>query len=720
MKANTHSFIYSHTYECTRICLLCTCCSSFGAHSPSAMGKRLKVDPELLSYPGCTKTALANILAHLDAKGLLKPATRSSVEGQPNVEGQSNVEGKLRAEVQSSSSSRQIRKDLMTAAGRHANTHTPYGNVVQQMHLGLHDTPVLDYVNPFAYLYHLTAVSDSFATMMADSMSGTRPMKLIMYIDELTPGNPLRPDKGRTTQSVYWCFADWPQWVLQRADAWLLFTTVRSSVVSQLPGGVSNLMRKILNIFFPASGDSFTRGVTFVRRQPIGHSNIMLTAEFCGFLADEKAHKEILGVKGAAGTKPCTTCKNVVQFVETSADPYLTGISCADYAALDYHTNDSFYAMVDRLSAAKTELKTKNAFARLEQVLGVTYIAEGLLFDAHLRKVLRPVDNCIRDWMHTMVSGGIAGTEMALVIQKLQGEGVTLDMLTEFAGHFNLPRACGKVNKLWFTEQRLGDDQVRSFASEQLNMLPILHSFLVQVVQPMGIISDNIRCFSLLMEIIRVLSLGPEGAMPHVRRLRHLIIDHHTLYKDLYPDVVKPKWHHLLHIPENMSYVGRLLSCFVTERKHRSVKSVALHIFRHYEHTVVRDLVNRQSQSIQDERLFLRRYLLHPREVNIETPTGKSSFRMSRSAFLQCGEVHKDDLIVLSQGQPRPVGKVLTFWESDCATIVVEMLAYRNGGDVNTWHITGATTMFADAANIAAPLVWCWRNADTIHALVPH
>ncbi len=52
-------------------------------------------------------------------------------------------------------------------------------------------------------------------------------------------------------------------------------------------------MRKILNIFFPASGDSFTRGVTFVRRQPIGHSNIMLTAEFCGFLADEKAHKEI-------------------------------------------------------------------------------------------------------------------------------------------------------------------------------------------------------------------------------------------------------------------------------------------------------------------------------------------------------------------------------------------------------------------------------------------
>ena len=185
-------------------------------------------------------------------------------------------------------------------------------------------------------------------------------------------------------------------------------------------------MRKILNTVFSATGNSFMRGVAFVRRRPTGQSNITLTVQFCGFPADENDHKEILGVKERRALNlACTACSNVMQFVETSAEPYLTGVGCADYAALVYHTNRSFCAMVDRLSAAKTELETKTAFACLEQVFGVTYVAEGLFFDAHLHRVLRLVDNCLRDWKHTMVSGGTAGTEVDLVIQKLQGEGVT-------------------------------------------------------------------------------------------------------------------------------------------------------------------------------------------------------------------------------------------------------------------------------------------------------
>ena len=34
--------------------------------------------------------------------------------------------------------------------------------------------------------------------------------KIVLYIDEVCPGNPLRPEKSRTTQAVYWAMADLP------------------------------------------------------------------------------------------------------------------------------------------------------------------------------------------------------------------------------------------------------------------------------------------------------------------------------------------------------------------------------------------------------------------------------------------------------------------------------------------------------------------------------
>ena len=55
---------------------------------------------------------------------------------------------------------------------------------------------------------------------------------------------------------------------------------------------------------------------------------------------------------------------------------------------------------------------------------------------------------------------------------------------------------------------------------------------------------------------------------------------------------VKPKGHHQFHIIDGMLWVGKLLSCFVTERKHKMIKRCALYIFRNLEHTVLRDVVN--------------------------------------------------------------------------------------------------------------------------------
>ena len=142
------------------------------------------------------------------------------------------------------------KRKLANAVTDHAAADTPYGTVLQYMSLPLKQLPRWAFVHPLALLFHFAVISTAFAEMMDACVHPGVPCRVIIYIDEICPGNPLRPEKARTLQAIYWCLADWPQWLLQRTAAWPCFGTIRSSVVKQLPGGVSHLMRLVLNVFF--------------------------------------------------------------------------------------------------------------------------------------------------------------------------------------------------------------------------------------------------------------------------------------------------------------------------------------------------------------------------------------------------------------------------------------------------------------------------------------
>jgi len=148
-----------------------------------------------------------------------------------------------------------------------------------------------------ALIYYLSTISTWFADIMTTSNIAGKPMRIIIYIDEICPGNPLRPDKSRTLQAIYWAFADWPQWLLQRTAAWPCFGTMRSKLAKLLPGGEAGLLKMVLDTFWPATGQSFHSGVTVVCKSV----SLVITATFGGFLADEKAHNQITGSKGASG-----------------------------------------------------------------------------------------------------------------------------------------------------------------------------------------------------------------------------------------------------------------------------------------------------------------------------------------------------------------------------------------------------------------------------------
>ena len=105
------------------------------------------------------------------------------------------------------------------------------------MDIPLVDKPnkIWNFCHPLAFLWYLASLSPEFFALMAETMQAGC-LNLILYIDEVVPGNPLRHDKGRTLQAIYYAFAEWPDWVLCRTGAWPIFGFLRSNVVKHMAG----------------------------------------------------------------------------------------------------------------------------------------------------------------------------------------------------------------------------------------------------------------------------------------------------------------------------------------------------------------------------------------------------------------------------------------------------------------------------------------------------
>ena len=296
-----------------------------------------------------------------------------------------------------------------------------------------------------------------------------------------------------------------------------------------MPGGVSCFMRKVLKAMFLSDGANLTTGFHVATAGAM----MLLRASFAGFVADEKAHNELMSVKGASGSKPCPTCKNICRRLNVASSSYLLDISSCNGQLFDRHTNETFYEMIDMLRSKKSQLSKRN-FEQLQQCLGMNCDEDSLFFDDELRSILRPVDNCIRDWMHTLASGGVAGTEISLFIHELLRNGVQLQHLVDYSSRYKLPKSQGKVSSMWFAAHRINDEQTRTpAASDHITIVVLLKAFADDALAPLLVMTRHCRCMSLLCVVLDVLTLGPDDATPHVERLKSAIVEQNTLFVEL-------------------------------------------------------------------------------------------------------------------------------------------------------------------------------------------
>ena len=337
--------------------------------------KRLKIVSGLASIPGQGKTALAHVLNDLNHKGLLTDPLHS---------GESFTS--YRRQVQSAVEDRPLYTD------------TPYGRIIQELELPTGDNcgmqqkrDILHYANPFALLYYLASLHECFYSLMCRAASQTQgKLRICLYIDGINPGNPLHPDPQKLLQGIYWTFLDFPTWFLRRKDSWFVFCLTRELLVKKLPGYVSEFMKLVLHIFFGSEAPSFQNGFVLQHRE----DSMLFTASFEGFMADEKALKELFDITGQAGNVPCPlSCLNVRnRWVDTSAgglqkhwDP--------DLSRRIRTTDSHVKKMVDRLARA-----TPGVRQTMQTRLGINYNPRGMMFDDWLMNtVLSAPRNYIRD-----------------------------------------------------------------------------------------------------------------------------------------------------------------------------------------------------------------------------------------------------------------------------------------------------------------------------------
>ena len=413
------------------------------------------------------------------------------------------------------------------------------------------------------------------------------------------------------------------------------------------------------------------------------------------------------------GTKPCITCKNVFNRVDAAAVPLgSVRIDCTDTALFDTYSNDEIFQAYDLIRAAPA-----TDTDQLSQCLGLKLNDAGMLFDPHVRTIYRPIDHTLRDWMHVLVSNGVANTETGVLIRALMSHGITLQMISDYMMTFTLPHRNGRVEPTWVAKKNINKegDFLKSFAGTLLSLVPIMYAFLSDVIVPPHALDDHVLCYLRLTQIIGLCQLGSYGAVPYVGLLRRLIKSHAELYVRVYPADVKPKFHQLMHVPDNMDFLHRLMSCFVTERKHRATKRSALFIFKHIEGTVIRDLVNKQCEDLSDpaSSLFSEEFLIRPRAFN----AGPARLIYSQKAQLHCGQIYTGDVVYLKSGE---VGEVIDFWKaSETSCIVVRTNIFQESAvNENRWSIAHPTVRVVCPSMILDAVIYA-RAGTEIRAILP-
>jgi len=178
---------------------------------------------------------------------------------------------------------------------------------------------------------------------------------------------------------------DWKHALLSEF-AWFPIGILRSSIIRQTSGGLSNIVRKLLRTW-----DDGRHGLPI--NFPKKGLQIM-SFQLSACIMDEAAMREMWQFKGASGRKPCGLCKNVIsKFVASQiGSTHFVGPDCSQIDCCQFVANEEVWEAHDHLP--RFIAMRRKRFERMQRNLGINYNSLGVLADVSLRNWVFPTSAC--------------------------------------------------------------------------------------------------------------------------------------------------------------------------------------------------------------------------------------------------------------------------------------------------------------------------------------
>ena len=310
-------------------------------------------------------------------------------------------------------------------------------------------------------------------------------------------------------------------------------------------------------------------------RIPVGDTIEHIHMKFAFFISDEKAEKEVLGVKGAGGTNMCVSCQNCVRVPEDNlpeGSPWVHD-SCTDMTKFIPQTVESFQELLEGLRAGKATLSNAD-FKLAEKSVGIKF-EQAVLAQSHMKGIANVPRSRYVDWFHNIVaSGGFMQYQFNQLLFELNNLGVSPSAVDDSV--CVLPKSHTKLKSTFFQDRfvRHRCKHLKAFGSEMLSAASKLALFMAVVADPMDVLPQHSALLRLARKMLEMLLMG-DGVLGFLNELETTIHEHHVLYLRLMPQCNKPKLHFNRHLAQHMRRHNVNISCLPAERKHRGPKQRA-------------------------------------------------------------------------------------------------------------------------------------------------
>ena len=498
---------------------------------------------------------------------------------------------------------------------------TPYGPIMQTLEFpprpgqAPFTTP---FANPKALLCALLMISAPFRHLMVQCVEAhaNKPGEIILYQDDVKPGNALRPDKGRTYVSWSFSFLWWPRWFAESQVGWfdILFMTLGE--LKKLPGEEKHANSVVADrLLWEMHGEDWVLDI----RKGSDPNSYVLAVQWGLFLADTKALVQMACSTGAGGYKCCLKCPECVGRIPEDTLQEAAGLGFYHYSEGDStkftgFTHAEWQDLCGRVREARENQPKKIAQA-VETQLGIAFNEGlGVPWGRGATICRGPEDFCF-DSMHSLfASGGCAQYEINQVLLRIQKQRILPDHFQEFCNTVHLSGHEKICPDIWQRVNKGSASHIKAFASEILSLIVVLIAFMDWVFVPRNLLPRETECLRLLHTITWILQdndLAVKKA--HSRELDTLFARHHSLFMELYGACQKPKLHYsLVHIPRQIRKWNVHLSCFANERHHRWAKRLAAFVLKHLGSVLLKRCLVHLLREIQDPKYYDPYHLPNP------------------------------------------------------------------------------------------------------------